>query len=209
VTVLRSQLIEVLGELGDETTIAEARRRYTLSASDSGAYPAGLRKAILGVVAGNADAATWDALRAQARAATNPLLKDRLYRYLASARDEALTRRALDLALTDEPGATNGAEMVAAVAEEHPDLAFDFALAHRERMDTLVDASARSRYYPRLASGSLDPAMADKVKRYGDAYLRPESRRAAETAAAKVGYRVTVARERLEAVDAWLKEHSS
>ena len=37
--------------------------------------------------------------------------------------------------------ATNSAAMIASVAERHPDLAFDFALAHRDRVDRLVDRS--------------------------------------------------------------------
>ena len=97
-----------------------------------------LRKSILGVVARHADVAAWEALRADARAESTPLVKDQLYRYLASARDEALARRALEVALSDEPGATNSAAMVNEVAEEHPDLAFDFAVARRERMDSLL-----------------------------------------------------------------------
>ena len=98
-TVLRAELITALGELGDAATIAEARRRYALRESDPSAYPVALRKSILQVVARHADLAAWEALRAEARVASTPLVKDQLYRRLASARDEALARRALDLAL--------------------------------------------------------------------------------------------------------------
>src|SRR3712207_7103042 len=51
-----------------------------------------------------------DRLRAQARAETNPLVKAQLYRLLGSNRDPALARRALELALTEEPGATTRSE---------------------------------------------------------------------------------------------------
>ena len=44
VTVLRTDLIETLASLGDETTIAEARRRYAARASDPSAFPPPLRK---------------------------------------------------------------------------------------------------------------------------------------------------------------------
>ena len=44
--------------------------------------------------------------------------------------------------MTDEPGATNTPEMIAGVAELHPELAFDFAMAHmaaiNERVDVVV-----------------------------------------------------------------------
>ena len=64
---------------------------------------------------------------------------------LSSAKDPALARRALELALTDEAGATTGASMIGDVAGEHPDLAFDFALAHREQVEKKIDATSRSR----------------------------------------------------------------
>ncbi len=203
--VLRARLIDVLGDLGDAATIAEARRRYAARATDPDAFAAELRKTILGVVAGHADAATWDALRARAQAEKNPILKDQLYRLLASSEDDALARRALDLAITDEPGATNGPSMMSSVAEWHPDLAFDFAVAHREVVDRMVTTAGGSMYFPRLASGSLDPAMPDKLAAFAAARFAAESRRPAESAIAKIRYRTSVARERLPAVDDWLR----
>ncbi|HEY4957839.1 MAG TPA: M1 family aminopeptidase, partial [Caldimonas sp.] len=203
VTVLRSELIETLGKLGDAAVIGEARRRYAARASDREAMPAELRATILDVVGRHADVATWNELRRAARAETTPLVRDHLYRLLAGVDDEALGRRALDLALTHEPGATNGAAMVSAVAEEHPDLAFDFALAHRDRMDPLVTHSAISQYYPKLGANSLDPAMVAKIGAFADARPATESRRA-DAAMAKIRYRVMVRTTRLAAVDAWL-----
>ena len=105
VAILRAELIETLSALGDSKVIAEARRRY--AAGDEKSVPPPLRKTILSVVARHADAATWDRLHKEARAEKTPLVKDHLYSLLASTEDEALARRALELALTDEPGATN------------------------------------------------------------------------------------------------------
>jgi aminopeptidase N len=95
--------------------------------------------------------------------------------------------------------------MVGEAADEHPDLAFDFAVAHRERMDALLDDSARSRYYPRLAAKSADPAMVGKVRRFAEANVPAPSRRAAETAMAQVEFHAAVAKHRLAPVDAWLQ----
>jgi aminopeptidase N len=164
-----------------------------------------LRKSILAVVAGHADAATWDAMRAAARDEKSPIVKDRMYRLLASTRDEALARRALDLALSGEGGATNAAAMVAEVADAHPDLAFDYAVAQHERMDAFLGDTARNRFYPRLATTSVDAAMADKIRRFADAHIAPGSRRGAETAIARVRHQAAIAKERLPAVDAWLQ----
>jgi aminopeptidase N len=204
VSNLRARLIETLGELGDPTTIGEARRRYAAMAHDPSAVPGPLRKVILEVVARQADAATWDALHAAALAEKSPMIKNNMYDMLASAQDNALAQRALDLALTDEPGATNSAAMVSHVARNHPDMAFDFAVAHLAKINERVDASSRSRYFPRLASGSADPAMIAKVKSYAGANLAPTSRRDADTAIADINYRIKLRSERLPDIDAWL-----
>jgi len=204
VKVLRTDLIEALGALGDAKVIEQSRRRY-----ESQEMPGDLRRSILGVVARHADAATWEKLHAAAKSEKTPLVKDDLYMLLSSTQDAALAQRALELALTDEPGATNSAGMIRTVASLHPDLAFDFAVAHREQVDTKVDSTSRARYYPRLANNSLDPAMVGKVHAYAQAYVAPGSRRASENAAANITYRVGVKKERLPAIDAWLKNHGS
>ncbi|GAB3400808.1 M1 family metallopeptidase [Massilia agilis] len=206
---LRATLIAALGKLGDPAVVGEARRRYAASGSDPDAVPGPLRKVILAVVAQHADAATWDKLHAAAVAEKTPLIKDRLYELLAATEDKTLAQRALDLALTDEPGATNSAGMLARVAENHPDMAFDFAIKHIEQVNARVDATSRSRYFPRLAYGSFDPAMIDKLNAYAGAHLAPTSRRDAETAIAAIRDRIKVRTERLPQIDAWLASHSA
>jgi aminopeptidase N len=205
VTILRTNLIGTLAALGDQSVVDEARRRFAASESDPAAMPAALRRTILGIVAYNADAATWDKLHAQAKAETTPLIKDQLYGLLASPRDAALAERALELALTDEPGATNSAGMISYVSYEHPDLAFDFAVAHRDAVDKLVDSTSRSRFYPGLGSGSRDPAMIAKLNAFADAHIARSSRRATDTAIASITYRREVIEKRMPQVSAWLE----
>ncbi|MFC5576507.1 M1 family metallopeptidase [Lysobacter niabensis] len=207
VAILRTQLIGALSTLGDNAVIAEARRRYAASASDANAMPAALRKTILGVVAAHADAATWDRLHAAAQAEKTPLVKDQFYSLLSSAEDPALARRALDLALTPEPGETNSARMISAVATRHPELAFDFAIAHREQVDTKVDTTSLSRYYPALASGSLERATIGKLRSFADKHIAASSHRATDTAVGNIEYRIKVRNDRLPAIDAWLEQN--
>jgi aminopeptidase N len=204
VAILRSRLMSTLSVLGDQGVIDEARRRYAASASDPAAVPGSLRKIILGVVARHADAATWDQLHAAALAEKTPLVKENLYSLLASTADAGLARRALDLALTSEPSATLGAGMIARVAAEHPDLAFDFALAHMAAVNDKVDASSRSRYFAALARESADPAMVGKLGAYAKAHVNAKSRRDTETAVANIEDRIRVRGQVLPAIDSWL-----
>lgn len=200
VVLLRSHLIGALGTMGDPKVIAEARRLY---ATDT--MPAELKKVILGVVAYNADAATWDKMHAQAKAEKTPLVKDRLYQLLGAAKDESLAKRALDLALTDEPGATNSSAIISVVSGRHPDLAFDFATAHKDKVDHFVDSTSSSRYYPMLARNSVNEATIAKIQAFAEKNIAASSRRVSDSVVAGIKYRIQVRKERLPAVDAWLK----
>jgi aminopeptidase N len=207
VAILRTRLIEVLGDLGDADVIKEARRRFAARNAEPALLPGALYKTVLGIVASHADAATWAQLHADAKSEKRSMIRDGLYRQLAAALDEGLARRALGMALTDEPGATVSAAMISAVSEHHPDLAFDFALAHRDQVEPLIDSTSSSRYYPRLASESLDPAMVKKLKTYADRHVAASSRRVTETAIANIEYRIGIRKERLPQIDAWLKKN--
>ncbi|TFW34844.1 M1 family metallopeptidase [Massilia horti] len=209
VTNLRTQLIDALSELNDPATIDEARRRYAAMAKNPQAVPAALRKTILGVIARHADSATWDALRAQAKAERSPMIKDFLYQLLATSSDKKLARRALELALTDEPGVTNSAAMIARVARTYPDTAFDFAIANIDKINERLDTTSRARYFPRLASTSSDPAMIGKIEAYARANLAPGARRDADAAIAGVRDRVRIRTLRLPEIDAWLARYGS
>jgi aminopeptidase N len=205
-TVLRAELLTVMGDLGEPAVVAEANRRF--DANDASVTAGPLRQTILGIVALNADAARWERLRAMARDERNPLVKVQLYQLLGGARDPALARRALELALTEEPGATNASQLIGSVGTVHPDMAFDFALANHERVLPLVDASSRSRFLPGLAGGSADPAMVGKLQAYAERHLTPQSRGSADRAIAGIQDRVRVRRDRLPEITRWLESRS-
>ena len=201
--ILRNQLIAVLSQLGDADIVAKARDYY----AHPDTMPAELRKSILYVVASHADVATWDKLHAQAQAESTPLIKTELYDLLSTPQDGAVAQRALDLALTAEPGATTSAGMISGVSRRHPDLAFDFAVAHRAQVDLLVDSTSSSRYYPGLAEASADPATISKIQAYTKAHIAAGSRRASDTVIAGIRYRIMIRDKRLPEIDAWLKKN--
>lgn len=203
VPVLRADLIKTLGEMGDPTIVGEANRR--LASGDPLATGGPLRSTILAVTARNLDSAGWERLRAQARAERSPLVKAQLYRLLGSAADPALAQRALDLALTDEPGATTSAGIISAVASGHSDLAFDFAIRNREKVEALVDISSRSRFLAGLGGGSADPAMVAKLEDFATRYMTPQSRGRIDVAISSIRDRVRVRSTRLPDITKWLE----
>jgi aminopeptidase N len=201
--ILRGELISILGGLGDESILAEANRRF--AANDASVTSGPLRQTILGIVAYNADEATWERLRRMAREERNPLVRVQLYQLLGGVADARLAGRALDLALTDEPGATNSSQLISSVAAVHPDLAFDFALANHARVEALVDVSSRSRYLAALGAGSSDPAMIDKLGRYAERHMTAQSRAPVDRAISGIRDRIRVRTERLPDISRWLE----
>jgi len=204
VATLRNSLINALSILGDPAVIAEAKRRYAADKTDPAAVPGPLRKAILASVGRNADAAAWDALHEQAKAEKTPLIRDQLYSQLASAQDPALAAKALELALTDEPGETLSANMISKVALLHPDLAFDFAVAHKDAVNAKVDAASSTKFIPGLAKNSADPAMIGKVRAYAEANLPAGSRGEAEKSVASITDRIKARKAALPQITAWV-----
>lgn len=202
---LRGSLIALLGAVGEPAVVKEAQRRFAAAPTDPAAIAPSLRTAILGVVAKHADAATWDKLHEMARTEQSTQLRSLLYSRLGAVKDPALAQKALDLAMTDEPGETVSPSILSYVSFEHPEMAYDYAIAHKEDVMKRVDLSSSSRYFPALAQGSLDPATIGKLEAYA-ATLAEEARKPTEEAIATIRYRTSVHEKRMPGVDAWLKQ---
>ena len=190
VPVLRSALVSTLGGMGDKAVVAEANKRFAALATNPSALDGPLRNVWLRIIAENADAATWDKLRAMANGAKSDLEKSTTFALLGAAKDEKLAARALDLAMTDEPGKTTSAAIISAVGGEHPMLAVDYVLAHREQYEAMIDVSARSQAIARLGGNSADPAMVTKLDAYATQYLTPESRKVVDRSIAAIKTRI-------------------
>ena len=199
VPVLRSALVSTLGSMGDKAVLAEARRRFNEPALMEGP----LRNVWLRIIAQNADAATWEKLRAMANGATSALDRSTLFALLGAAKDERLGRKALDLAMTDEPGKTTSAAIISSVGAEHSMLAVDYVLAHRQQYEALIDVSARSQAIARLGGGSADQAMAAKLDAYATQYLTPESRKVVDRSISAIRTRIETRARLKPALLAW------
>ena len=126
---------------------------------------------------------------------------------LGRAQNEALARRALDLALTDEPGKTISSGMITSVAAAHPRRAIDFVLSHLAQANQLIDISGRSRFMQRLAASSKDPTLIPVLQHYASASLAETDRKPVQQAIDRIrSESAETARIRAE-TDAWLKAH--
>ena len=205
--LLRSSLIGTLGELKDPTVLAESRRLFAAWQANSNAIPGSLKTTWLSVIARNADEATWNAIHAKAQAATGFAERNSLYQLLGATSNDALARRALDLAMTEEPGKTTRSGMITAVARQHPRMAVEFVLAHLAEVNQLIDISGRSQFMGRLSAGSSDVSLVPLLQAYANANLKATDRKPVEQAIDRIQFEAgKLPRERAE-VAAWLKAH--
>ncbi|MBO9498146.1 MAG: M1 family metallopeptidase [Novosphingobium sp.] len=175
-TNLRAHLLATLGKMGEPGVLDEARRRFAGLAADPHSLDGPLKTTWLEIVARNASTAEWDALAAMAANAPTAVERQAYYGLLGRAVDKALAQRTLDFALTGKAGTTS-AQMIGAVSEENADLAFDFALAHRATVESLLDSSGgKTAFIAGLGSASRDPAMVRKLEALLEAAPEAEKR---------------------------------
>ncbi|WP_395332768.1 M1 family metallopeptidase [Novosphingobium sp. BL-8H] len=165
-TKLRAQLIETLGSVGDPRVVAEARRRLQGLAADPKSLDGPLKGTWLAVAAANANRADWELLRKQAAGATSFVERQMYYSNLGQAKDDALAKDALALAISGTPDATSASQIITSVARSHSEMAFDFVRANQQKVDALIEHSGRARFFARIVAGSTDPAMVAKVEAY-------------------------------------------
>jgi aminopeptidase N len=162
-TNLRSALIAALGAMDDATVLEQAHSRFARLRADPHALDGPLKTTWLNIVARNAAPADWQLLKKLAARTKSPVERSTYYELLGQARDKALAQKALDFAITGRAGTTSSA-IITSVAEANSDLAYDFTIAHRREVESLVDDSGRSTFYRRLVGTSVDPAMIGKLE---------------------------------------------
>ncbi len=204
VAILRNELIAALGSFDDAAVLAQARQRLTDSVNTPAALPATLRRTVLGVVAQHADAASWAQMRVQANAETSPMQRAHLFELLGTARNPALARQALSLALTAEPGETTGPSMLRRVAYAHPELAWDFAQQNLSAVLGKLPESDRPGFIPELGAESIDPAMIGKIRQYARTHIAADARRNADESMGAIRERIRMRTSRLPLITAWI-----
>ncbi len=163
---LRSTMIAGFGAMGDKDVVAEAKRKFTALSADPKAMDGPLKTTWLNIVARNASKADWDAIRKMAATSNSAVERQFLYTLLGRPADATLAAAARDLALAEEPGKTTSAAMIVSSAGLHPEETYDFAVANRARLESLVDAQSRVTFIASLAQTSNDPAMIAKLETF-------------------------------------------
>ena len=205
VAQLREQIIPLLGQFGD-AAVREKAQGYaeaSFTAPDTVSGP--IRLAALPVAAYAADAKAWDTLHERAKVEKGPVAKRLYYGYLGSSANPELAKRALAIALTDEAPVPIRASIIRAVAGEHPELAFNWAIYNVKAVNALLEESTRAGFIPELAGGATDAKVADQVMAFATKTLPVASRGDAMTAASLIRYRAAVRIAQSSAIGLWAR----
>jgi aminopeptidase N len=200
---LRATLLSAMGRFADPAVVAEAKRRFKEFVETPSRVSAAQRSIVLGIVATNADGATWDKLHALARTAGTELEKRDYYRLLGAAEDPRIAQRALDLALTQEPAVTLRPLILDSVARDHPELAANFAIAHWDAIAPMLESDSKAQYVPNLAGGSGDLSMITRLNEFAAGHIPASARGSLEMAIARIRYNVQIG-TRLADIDRWI-----
>jgi aminopeptidase N len=135
VVELRRSAIGLLAACADPGTLAEARRRFDRSLTSPASLTPEMRLLVIGIVATNADAPTFNRLHALIRTTKDALLAAQYRGALMHVRDPQLAQRALQIAFSSEVSAQEEAVRfgyVATAADWNPRLAWAAFQAHAD-----------------------------------------------------------------------------
>ena len=203
---LRARLIGDLGTCGDPAVIKECTRRFQAFLADPASLAGNLRGPVLSVVGRYATRETYDQLHALARAAKTTEEKRRAYGGMQAALDPALAAETLALSLGSEMSTSEAARNVAIVsANEHANLAWDFATAHSDELFKRTTFFGRNVYLPRIANAATDAARADELENFTRQKLPADAFTEAARAGDLIRHYAAVKKRELPAIDAWVK----
>ena len=208
VSTLRTSLLAALGRFDDAATIADARKRFARLLADPSSLDPGQRRTVIAIVARHATVQEFDQLAAMVHANPDPLQRQRVLEAMAQVSDPALASRMLEVAIGPDTPAGLAPSLIGNVAFGHPDLAWNFMMAHDGKGDIPIDSSSQLRLIPGIASASANPARADELKAWADKRIDPTSRRPVDAAIAEIQRNAKFRAERLGPLSTWLAAHA-
>jgi aminopeptidase N len=171
VQILRGALNREQGRFGDPRVIAWAESIV----DNANANPAD-RRAALDISAANATPAAFDILLAKARAEKDPLVKQHMFEALAGVQKPALANRMVGIAFSNDPPAGTAPSLLGILAENHPDVTWDEAVAHLKDPKTSMEETLRWDLAVGIASGSSLPGRIAAVQEYEKSVPEPARR---------------------------------
>lgn len=172
---LRALLASSLARAGDEGAIREARQRFARFQADPASVSPEMLDFVVSTVGRYADGATYAALGKQVAAARTDEERNRFGGAMTLVQDPALAASALNMAVSPEIPANLSTMIVSSIGREHPDQAWEFAVAHRDALLKSADAVGRNRALASVVAGSSDARHADMMEQYVGQNFGPDA----------------------------------
>jgi aminopeptidase N len=197
--ILRGELLETQGRLGDAAVIASARQQL-----DSGAGTVAERRAAVNIVAAQADVKTFDALQSRAGQAADPLVKAHLFAALAGVADPALARRMIDIALSDRVPAGSNEGLLIELARWHPDMTWEVLAPRLEDPQLPFSRTQRWEIARDIAGYSSQPQRIADLEVYATRSVPAEARKPFLESVAAIRRNQRIVGRVLPDVDRWI-----
>jgi aminopeptidase N len=173
--LLRTNVIGLLAEAGDEAVKAESRTRYERFLKDPATLTGDLRARVLSVVGHDADENTYAQLHDLARKETSTEQKQFLYDALAASLNSKFAEKTLALSVTNELVPKAATNLVLRVGEQHPKLAWDFAKPNLDTLFAKLSSIRANDYVPNIFRKFTDAERADELEAFAKASLPPDA----------------------------------
>ncbi len=208
--LLRSTVISALGRWGHAPVIAEARARFARFQESPTSLNGDMRRAVLGIVGQNADAATYATLHRLAKEESSTEQKRILYGALAQSGSTELAQQTLALALTDELLPREATRLVQKVGEdgELSDLAWRFTQANLEVLLAKLPSFGASDFVPGVFRGFSEEARAAELEAFSKSHLPPQAKYAVEKAADNIRFKAAFKARLLPELAEWIAQQS-
>jgi aminopeptidase N len=172
---LRALLASNLARAGDERAIREARERFVRFQADPTSISPEMLDFVVNTVGRYADGATYAALGKLVAGAGTDEERNRFGGAMTLVQDPALAASALRMAVSPQVPANLATVIVASIGREHPDQAWDFAVANRDALLRSADAVGRNRALASVVAGSSEARHADMMEQYVGQNFGPDA----------------------------------
>ncbi len=164
--LLRPELIQTLGQLGDPQVIAEADRRFAAFRQNPSSLAPNLREPVLAIVAHHASAATYDLLRKMGEQATSTEEKTRYFAAMASAEDPTLIARTVKYLEGDQVPSNSILRVVfsASMNSDNPDTVWADVQKEGPAIRRKLAPLTQDILLPAAAMGSSNPEVAEALR---------------------------------------------
>jgi hypothetical protein len=199
VEILRGDLAETRGSLGDAQVIEDARKRFA-----DGDGTAAEQGCALAIVAEQADPPGFDKLLAKADRTIDPLEKLHIFRALAGVNDSDLARRMVDVSLGDLVPAGSAPVLIEILARKHPDIVWEILAPRLGDPSLPFEKTLRWQMAGDIASYSAAQSRITALRAYEIAHVPSEARKPFLSAVASIRRNQRFASTVLPQINQWI-----